>query len=51
MAYYEGKFSKWMTTITGLLNDDTEQKKEAPDAGIFKIIFNFYKKEKIINIL
>lgn len=31
--YLEKKFGTWLTTITTLLNDDNDSKKELPDAG------------------
>ena len=33
IQYYERKFSNWISTINNLLNDDSDLKKESPEAG------------------
>ena len=33
IPFFERKFQQWIQTINNLLNDDTDQRREPPDAG------------------
>ena len=47
IAYFESKFTEWIRTITTLLQEDQDLKKEKPDGIYYLFLFLFLIKTKI----